>query len=178
MKRKDILQTAEDYFEKEFPAAEARRLAMAMLPELLAERRAEQAVWPETTDCDRLDAAFAALETDGIVSRQNFSCCGSCGSYEIWDEMAAVKDAGGPTRGYAFYHMQDTESAADGGRLNLNYGAAEEGETASLQVAAEIVAKLEEHGLETHWNGSLDQRIGISLDWKRRSMIEDGTLLH
>lgn len=36
---------------------------------------AEQAKWPETTDCDRLDRAFEFLEAQGIVARQNFTCC-------------------------------------------------------------------------------------------------------
>lgn len=72
MSRDEILQTAADCFEEEFPAGEARRLAEAMLPELLAEQRAAQADWPEQTDCDRLDADFSALEQSGIISRQNF----------------------------------------------------------------------------------------------------------
>ena len=29
----------------------------------------EQATWPEETDCDRLDAAFDALQAHGIVAR-------------------------------------------------------------------------------------------------------------
>ena len=37
----------------------------------------------------RVDEALAALEAEGVISRQNFSCCGSCGSSEIWDEIAA-----------------------------------------------------------------------------------------
>ncbi len=169
MTRDEIIQSAEDCFEGDFPDGEARRLAEEMLPALLAKHEAAQADWPEQTDCDRLDAAFAALEECGIVSRQNFSCCGTCGSVEIWDEVETVKEAGGPTHGYAFYHMQDTESAADGYGLYLNYGASEEGEEAALRVASEIVAKLQEHGLTTNWNGSWSQRIGVTLDWKRRS---------
>src|SRR5262245_59010912 len=49
----------------------------------------EQASWPEVTDCDRLDDAFAELTLLGIVSRQDFSCCGNCGVAEIGDEMNA-----------------------------------------------------------------------------------------
>ena len=71
-------------------------------------------------------------------------------------------------RGYAFYHMQDTERATEGGSLYLNYGACEEGEAAALQVARDIVTRLEAHGLRTDWDGSWDQRIGVALDWKRR----------
>lgn len=82
-----------------------------------------------------------------------------------------MKQAGGPARGYAFYHTQDTEAAADGSGLYLNYGACEEGEAPALEVASAIVAELERHGLATRWNGSWDQRIGVTLDWKRRSAL-------
>ena len=134
----------------------------------LAAHAKAEASWPQFTHCDRLDAAFAALERKGIVARQNFSCCGTCGSTEIWDEMDGARDAGMPVRGYAFYHMQDTERAVDGDGLYLNYGAVEDGEAAALAIGRAIVEGIEAHGLRTDWNGKWSQRIGVSLDWKRR----------
>ncbi len=32
----------------------------------------------------------------------------------------------------------------------------------------EIVEALQHHGLKTEWNGTIQQRIGVKLDWKRR----------
>jgi hypothetical protein len=64
--------------------------------------------------------------------------------------------------------MQDTESAAEGYGLYLNYGAVEEGEKAALRVANEIIDALQRHGLQTEWDGSWSKRIGVTLDWKRR----------
>jgi hypothetical protein len=64
--------------------------------------------------------------------------------------------------------MQDTERAAEGDGLYLNYGACEDGEEAALAVANDIVTQLTAHGLRTEWNGSWNQRIAVSLDWKRR----------
>ncbi|HEU4968451.1 DUF6891 domain-containing protein [Sphingomonas sp.] len=145
-----------------------RKEAQRLLRDALAEHSMAQRNWPDRTDCDRLDDAFAALEADGIISRQNFTCCGTCGSAEIWDEMKAIEEAGGAVRGYAFYHMQDTESAAEGHGLYLNYGACEEGEHAALAIARDIVAHLEDHGLDCHWNGEWGKRIAVALDWKRR----------
>jgi hypothetical protein len=142
--------------------------AQRMVREILEEQLREQASWPQPTDCDRLDTAFAALEQVGIVCRQHFSCCGTCGSGEIWDEMEAARAGGRDVRGYAFYHVQDTESAVEGGGLYLNYGAVAEGEDAALVLAHEIVALLEQHGLHTHWNGEWSRRVGVALDWKRR----------
>ncbi|WCM26426.1 hypothetical protein NDN01_20860 [Sphingomonas sp. QA11] len=163
-----ILVQAVASFEEEFDPPVLRREAQRLLREALLEHSEAQRGWPERTDCDRLDDAFAALEARGIVSRQHFTCCGTCGSTEIWDEIDAVEKAGRPARGYAFYHVQDTERAAEGGGLHLNYGACEEGEEAALAVAKDIVTHLEAHGLRTEWDGSWAQRIAVSLDWKRR----------
>lgn len=163
-----ILTNAADAFADDLTPDELRPMAQQALREALAEQRAAEPHWPDETDCDRLDAAFAALEENGVIARQNFSCCGNCGATEIWDEVRAVEETGAEIRGYAFYHMQDTEGAVDGGGLYLNYGACAEGEDAALAVARDIVAELEAHGLATHWDGSWDKRIGVTLDWKRR----------
>jgi hypothetical protein len=164
----EIVQSALEVFEGEVRAEVLAEHARRCLEEALADRAAEQAGWPETTDCDRLDAAFAALERGGIVMRQNFSCCGTCGSAEIWDEVKAFEESGGRAYGYGFYHQQDTEHAAEGAGIYLNYGACENGEEPAIATARAIVAELERHGLETDWDGIWNQRIGVRLDWKRR----------
>lgn len=164
----EILRSAAAGFEQDLDATLLRTNAQQYLREALARHQDAQREWPEHTDCDRLDAAFDALEADGVIARQHFSCCGTCGSSEIWDEIAAVEETGMPARGYAFYHMQDTEAATEGSGLYLNYGACEEGEAAALAIAREIVARIEEQGLKTHWDGTWETRIGVDLDWKRR----------
>jgi hypothetical protein len=163
-----VLLRAMDSFGEEFDPTQLRSEAQRLLREALAEHREAQRSWPARTDCDRLDDAFAALEARGVIARQHFTCCGTCGSTEIGDEIDAVQQAGGPTRGYAFYHEQDTEAATEGRGLYLNYGACDEGEEAALAVARDIVTQIEAHGLRTDWNGSWTQRIGVSLDWQRR----------
>ncbi|MDB5706234.1 MAG: hypothetical protein JWN66_3350 [Sphingomonas bacterium] len=163
-----ILTRAIDSLEDEIDPAVLRGEAQRLLREALIDHKEAQRGWPARTDCDRLDDAFAALEATGVIARQHFTCCGTCGAAEIWDEIEAVHEAGGPTRGYAFYHVQDTESAVEGHGLCLNYGACEEGEEAALAVARDIVTHLEAHGLRTEWNGSWSKRVAVSLDWKRR----------
>lgn len=163
-----ILTSTMEIFADEMEMSALRPTTQRLLRAALSEQRTAQRGWPTYTDCDRLDAAFAALEAEGIVARQNFSCCGTCGSAEIWDEIAAFETSGHAARGYAFFHVQDTESAVDGGGLYLNYGAVEEGEAAALKIAGDIVAELESKGLRTDWSGSWSQRIGVALDWKRR----------
>ena len=166
-----IYESALAVFEGEIDPSVLEPAARRCLEEELASHAALQRGWPAPTDCERLDAAFAALEKQGVISRQNFSCCGTCGSTEIWDEIDAVEKAGGPALGYAFYHIQDTESAVEGYGLCLNYGACEEGEEPALAIGRRIVAELERHGLRTDWNGSWDKRIAVPMDWRRRRAI-------
>lgn len=166
--RDEIEDNAVDYLIDDLDEEQVRKIAPAIITKALEEHRRAEATWPAITDYDRLDSAFTALEQAGIVSRQNFSCCGTCASGEIWDEMEEAGKAGLKVRGYSYFHMQDTEGAVDGGGLYLGYGATEEGEAAALAIAKEIVDTLERSGLKTDWDGRWEKRIGVMLDWKRR----------
>lgn len=176
--RAQILQNAEDAFEGELDVDVLRKEAAVAVDHALAEYLADQSSWPAMTDCDRLDAAFADLEAEGIVARQNFTCCGTCGAAEIWDEAKVLMEMGQPVAGYAFYHMQDTERAVEGDGVYLNYGAADGSDEAAVAVGHRIVRQLENHGLTTEWNGSVTQRIALSLDWKRRRQNVASQSLH
>jgi hypothetical protein len=163
-----IAATAVAAFDDQADAAFLEVHARRFVEEELAAHAAEQRSWPERTDCDRLDAAFAALDRAGVVARQHFTCCGTCGLAEIDGEIAAAEAKGGRTRGYTFYHWQDTEAAVEGHGICLYYGSCEEGEAADLAIGREIAAELKRHGLDPEWNGRLDRRIEVPLDWKRR----------
>jgi len=163
-----IAANAVEILSDDYAAADLTPPAVEFTRELIAAHKREQALWPATTDCDRLDAAFAELERAGIVCRQDFSCCGTCGVSEVFDEMKQQTKRGMQVRGYSFYHMQDTESAVEGHGLYLNYGAVQDGEAAALVIGEEIAAALKRHGLKVNWDGTFAVRIGISLDWKRR----------
>lgn len=167
-----ICESAVEVFCDDAAEEVLRPIAERLTQENVRAHLREQADWPDVTDCDLLDDACEELNRLGIVSRQNFSCCSNCGVAEIGDEIQAEREAGLAVRGYAFYHMQDTESAADGYGLWLNYGAVEEGEAATVQVGQAIVEVMGRHGLATSWNGRSDTRIHVQLDWKRRRAIE------
>jgi len=163
-----IVSNAEDYAESEHGRANLRRQIKRITAELVATHRAEQARWKGPTDCDRLDAAFAAMQRRGAVARQNFSCCSNCGHGEMWDEMRNM-GANARIDGYAFYHMQDTESAVEGGSLYVKYGSNREGDEAITAVGQIIAEQLRKAGLKVQWNGSPSQAVGVvGLDWKRR----------
>jgi hypothetical protein len=164
----EIVQSAVDIFSDDHDPTVLRPIARRLFGQAIAKHVAAQAAWPDVTDCDRLDQAFAELEERGIVARQNFADCGTCGVAEIGGEIDAVRKRGRKVRGYTFYHMQDTESAVDGGGLYLNYGSVDDGEKAALAIANEVVGALKRRGLDTDWDGSWKRRIGVKLDWKRR----------
>jgi hypothetical protein len=163
-----IVDEAVDAFSDSLPAAAVREAAQSLADAALAAHLAEQATWPETTDCDRLDAAFAALEADGIVARQHFTCCGACGVTQILDEMDRVAKDGRPVRGYTFFHIQDTEHAVDGDGLYLSYGARDGSKEAAIAIGHEVVAALRAQGLQPDWNGRHSHRIGLPIVWRRR----------
>jgi hypothetical protein len=143
----------------------ARRAAVRAVARASARHAAEQRTWPVPTDCDRLDRAFARLERQGIVARQDFSCCQACGHGEIWREIIAVPFA---AVGYAFYHRGDTDAAVDGLPLRIGFGAVEEGDPAGLAVGWRVVEALRAEGLEPAWTERLEDRIAVPLLWRRR----------
>ncbi len=152
----------------DFEGVEIGPLAEERTRLLMERRRQEEASWPSVTDCDRLDRAFEDLESRGIVCRQDFSCCGTCGAGEIRTEMEEVREKGSYVQGYAFYHVQDTEGAVEDGALYLSYGSTDEGETAALRVGHAICDAIRAQGLLVRWDGTWATRIRVQLDWKRR----------
>lgn len=165
----EAVALADELFADELDTVVLRHHARRYAREILAELQAEQARWPAVTDCERLDAAFAALERVGIVCRQHFTCCGSCGAAAIWNEMATAEEAGTLVQGYTFFHAQDTEAAVEGAGLYLSFGAVAEGPEAAEAVGRAIVDVLETKGLETAWDGQWTHRIFVALEWRRRN---------
>jgi hypothetical protein len=171
---KDVETAAVDYLYGQHEPKVLKPIAERITREEFEAHGAAQKEWPPVTDCDLLDRAFGELERAGIVARQHFTCCGTCGATEIWGEIAAAREAGRKVRGYTFYHIQDTETAARGYGLLLFYGAVEKDEKQALRIANEIIDALQRQGLKTEWDGSWDKRIGVKLDWKRRQVKAAG----
>jgi hypothetical protein len=165
----DVVDEAVAIFaDTSLPPDALRGAALRLAEQATATHLAEQASWPETTDCDRLDTAFAALDADGILARQHFSCCGSCGANEIHDEIDQAIKAGQPVRGFVFFHIQDTEGAVGGESLFLSYGSPDRDKDVAVAIGHEVVGVLREHGLHPAWNGRHANRIGLPVTWQRR----------
>jgi hypothetical protein len=155
---------AYDKFERYDLLLEIKRLTAGALEA----HQAEQAGWGPTTDCDRLDEAFAALNAQGIVARQDFSCCNNCGFTEIWDEIEEAEKRQ-PVRGYVFYHLQCTEWALQTGQLPMAYGCIEEDPEEFQRVGDAVVSELRRVGLDASWGGTDHHPIMVKgLVWRRR----------
>jgi hypothetical protein len=156
---------------------EVRRVVAELLPKLQSQHVRDQRTWPSVTDCDRLDAAFEALNASGIMAKHHWWCCGNCGAAAMPEEFDRIggRWQGTPIVGYAFYHVQDTESAVDNGDLCLNFGSCEQAsdaqayEAQSIAVARTVVACLREQGLEVDWDETYGRRPRVRVTWQRRS---------
>lgn len=132
-----------------------------------AAKREARKNWPSTTDCDRLDAALAALTTKDIIALQNAGYTQSDG-YD--DVMQACEGLPGAV-GYCFYHGQDLDRAVRGHGLYLAFGPIDPAleRTEGPRVGALIVEELQRQGLRVEWTGTFDQRIFVpEIDWKKR----------
>jgi hypothetical protein len=168
LSRTEIEQSYDDTIAEGKDTAALTAYAREALNAAWARQRSDEKSWSGMTDCDRLDAAFAELEGAGIIARQDYWCCQTCGCSAAADEMRELSEAGQPIRGYTFYHAQDTERGVDGAGVFLSFGAASPDDADWLSVARDVVAVLERYGLKPRWNRTLEQRINVPLEWRRR----------
>ncbi|GAB5533775.1 MAG: hypothetical protein Rubg2KO_00240 [Rubricoccaceae bacterium] len=133
-----------------------------------ARKAAEEATWPEVTDCDRLDLAFERLDANGIVALQNAGDTMSDGHSdvaEVWAEAGRIQ-----YHGYCFYHGQDVERAVNGGGLMIACGAFDDSRDAQWKAGQFIQQVFEDVGFFVRWYGGPGTRMELpSLEWKRRS---------
>lgn len=166
--QKEIVVAATEIFSEKQPKSTLQPMAIQLTKSCLTSQLEEEKRWPKVTDCDLLDKAFGELNRAGIVARQNFTCCQTCGVGEIGEEIERAQRKGITVRGYCFYHMQDTERAVDGDSLYLGYGSICGEKKPSKAIANEIIDALQRQGLKTQWNGKLEKRIVVQMAWKRR----------
>lgn len=191
--RTDAVDAVRDHFEID----DDDRRPETAVEAAWREREAEQHTWREPGDYDRMAAAFARIQQQGVLARMNFACCQTCGTEEIDDERTSRK---GTAPGeypwkewaYTFFHQQDAERLADDRAvLYLSYsafraapqldpalvqaaraGAAGAREQVRIEtdraVGAIVAAALREHGLTVDWDGDPDRRIKVHItDWRK-----------
>ena len=175
------------FFRRAWPALLLPVYAKGAVKSALAKHLEAQAKWPATTDCDRLDNAFAELEQKGIFCRQNTGADGQA-AIEKYLKFPYAFGERPDFRGYVFFLEQDTAFVLEHGLLFLTFGPgataeeildaskesrpdelnrASEIKEATLAVAREVVETLKRHGLNAQWNGLPQERIRIPMVWRR-----------
>ncbi|MEM9540723.1 MAG: hypothetical protein AAGA60_14615 [Cyanobacteria bacterium P01_E01_bin.42] len=130
----------------------------------------EKQTWPDITDCDRLDAAFTAMNERGIIALQNSGYTQNDGYDDFWEDYENHPDKSS-VLGYCFYHGQDLDRAVRGRGLFLAFGPVhpEDEENKGLEIGNIVCEELERVGLAVQWDGTFKQRICISkFMWQRR----------
>lgn len=185
-------------FQDDIAREQLLPVAQKLVYQRIVKRYLEEINWVSPTDCERLDRAFLELNNMGILAKQNFSCCNSCGHKRIERALKnstkrtrsakheveltlksqskhsmQPKRKGGEIWGYAFFHSQDTDAAVATGELNITFGAADKTSDEALDIAIEVgkkvVEALKRNGLNTSWDESYLQRVGITgIKWQRR----------
>jgi hypothetical protein len=188
----DIVEICRDvYIVDECPENESEafvQFATAELKKAETAHSKEQAGWPAETDCDRLDRVEAALRDRGILLWQVSPCCDTCTGGWLPDRID-VMESRHPgfrdrVRGYAFFIdqiMADMLAQDSNISVYLGYGwfspddssvEPDVYETNAFGIAREVCDCLREHGFEPDWDGSFSKKIGISLNWQRRTMLQ------
>lgn len=132
--------------------------ARELVDEAAAELREEQDSWPATTDYDRLQAAFRALESSGLPVLQAID--------DHWTAKAELDRRSGEGRGIVWFTAPDVWHAVDHGMLEVNVWHADSANVAEGDALLdEVIAALAAEGLDAHFD---EGRIEVTAHWHRR----------
>lgn len=162
--RAEVVQAAREDLSR---GDDADGMATEVIDAEIAALLSDQATWPETTDVDRLEAAFAELESQDVVVLR------ACDDH--WDATATLTrldEAGESAAGVLFFTHTDVWHAVDHGMLELNLW---HGDTANVAVGDDllrlVLQTLGRHGLAAVFD---EGRIETTLTWQSRRPA-DGT---
>ena len=163
--RAEIIEMLPDVSTAEVSAS---ILAPLVDAEIVRKGEAERG-WPGETDCDRLDAAFEELHTQGVFAQQYVGYTQSDGFQDVSEALAGEDE--GKYTGFCFFTAQDVDHLLEGERsLFLAFGDSEVGERA-VEVGHKICSVMRGAGFETQWDETPDTRIELkNIDWKRRGL--------
>jgi hypothetical protein len=139
-------------------ASDADELASTWLEAAHHELRADQRDWPESTDYERLQSAFAEMELLDVSVLQG------CEDHRAAERLVAEADAAGAgIRGVAWFTPADVRRAVDEGvlEITLRPGTAASDE----ELAGDLMGILEKHGLRSV---SDEGRVQVDALWQRR----------
>jgi hypothetical protein len=142
----------------EMPGIDAAILARAWLAAARKELAAEQATWPEVTDHDRLEAAFAECAAHAVPVLQ--------GVEDHWVAQRYLEAADPAPRGIAWFTQPDVWHAVDEGMLEVNLW---HGDSANVApgdpLLTAVLGCFDRHGLRARFD---EGRIEVAAHWQRR----------
>lgn len=110
---------------------------------------------------------FPKLRKEGMICRANFSCCQSCGGYEIAEYVTKMMEKErAKVMGTVFWHRQDEEGLQETGDMCLAFGQigtqkfGDIGLT-TVEVGTMLVNELTKAGVDWEWNGTEDERVRV-----------------
>jgi hypothetical protein len=168
---------AEEYDARDLPP-ESRAALREAIEEAFTEKADDMKSWPEQTDCERLRAAFDALDRQGIVAMENAGLTQDDSIPRAADLALARDELGAQTHGYCLFTWNNMAQAIEGDGLSLAYGTFEQEaeltdeETSELatKVGAAVLQACREAGLDAEWTGSADDFVELpGFRWQRRS---------
>ncbi len=158
----DAVEALVDYFADEREPVGGEQ-AKDIVTAVWTARLAGQRRWPPVTEAERLLGVLAGLAERDLVAEPHFTCCGRCGTAEIGAEATV------DSRGYVFFHQQDTEAAVNGRGLMLSFGAFDGTPERNRAVGSEVAAALTSAGLPVEWDGTPERRLHVTpLEWRIR----------
>lgn len=123
--------------------------------------RRESSLYPLRRE--KVKLAFQELSKQGLIAKMNFSCCNTCGNYEI-----TTSHVNNPKlrnkKGYVFYHRQSHNSFKESGNCYLNYGAFYSGDdsfesTKTKEIGELIFQALKNQDLPVIWDKDPNNKI-------------------
>lgn len=148
---------------------DTRQIAERLARQATNDRRAVEDRWPLSTDFDRLDAAFVALDHAGVAARHDWGLDPADAAKLVHQELRR-KAATGYTAAL-YYHHRQTRGAALGRGLKLTLHVVS-GD--AIATGRRVVEALRAQGLPAFWPEDPDEPIDVPIRWQRRMPPDPG----
>ena len=102
---------------------------------------------------------FPRLRKRGFIARMNFSCCASCGSYELTQEAKKRQISK-----VVFYHRQAEDHFKRDGKVYLMYFSMLDDDSETTTVGGIVTEIAKECGLKVEWDGSPSKALCVTYE--------------
>jgi hypothetical protein len=143
---------------------------VSVVDEELAAHRAREQTWRHATDADRLTRAFQALEKQGVIARERFTDCRTCGVAEMKLLREELLEQGKRADGFVFYTEQDADGVSESGELMLEYGSFRDDPAATARIGQRVHEVLSSERFEPAEESDEGETYLVlsGLEWQRR----------